>query len=233
MVKPRKNVSKKEIKYSDEDWKRLEQFREDAEKILAGLKKFDVEALAHGSVARGDVNEDSDIDIVTLHTFPSYKVELALEESGFKKTSRKVVMATPWQLPKAHISIGENRIVTFPLEKPKKLEEEFYRFGGAVDLEQVKNGERVPGIDKRLVLIEPIEKGHRESQVTRRGGEVAKILGVSLDIVEERVQVLERRDEIGRTGVFLERELTPDENFEAVWKEIVENNSEVRQRLED
>lgn len=233
MIKPRKTVSRKKIEYSDDDWRRFERFREDAEKILAGLRKFGVEALAHGSVARGDVNKDSDIDIVTLHTFPSYKVELALEESGFKKTSRKIVMATPWQLPKAHISIGENRMITFPLEKPKKLEEEFYRFSGSIDLDQVKSGKRVPGIDKRLVLIEPIEKGHRESQVVGREGKVAKILGVSLDIVEERVQVLKRRDEIGRTGVFLERELTPDENFEAVWKEIVENNSEVRQRLEE
>lgn len=231
MAKPMKTVSRKEVKYSENDWKRLKKLRNDTAEILESLEEFDVNGLAHGSVARGDVKEGSDIDIITLRPTASYKIELALEKSGFKKTKRKIVMATPWQLPKAHINLGKDRIVTFPLTEPKKLEEEFYRFGGSVNLDQVRREKRVSGVDKRLMLIEPTEEGHRESQVMGREGEVAKILGVSLDIVRERVQVLTRRDKIGRTGIFLERELAPRENFETIWKHIVERNPEVKRRF--
>lgn len=232
MAKPRKTVSEKEIAYSEEDWQRFEKFREDTKRILEALDEFNLKGLAHGSVARGDVEEGSDMDIITPQPIASYKIELALGEGGFKKFNRKIVMATPWQLPKAHISIGNNRIVTFPLEKPKKLEEEFYQFGGAVDLKQVEEEERVPGVDKRLILIEPTKEGHKESQVVGREGEAAKRLGVSTDIVHERIQVLTRRDEIGRTGIFLERGLNPNESFEAIWKQIVDTNPEVRRRFE-
>ncbi|MBS3815868.1 MAG: nucleotidyltransferase, partial [Hadesarchaea archaeon] len=137
------------------------------------------------------------------------------------------------QLPKAHIDLGDNELITIPLLEPKKLESEFYQFGGAIGLNEIKNEERASGVDKRLVLVEPTEKGHLESQVIGREGEVAKKLGVSIEIVEERVQVLTRRNEIGRTGVFLKRELSPEENFEAVFKEIIDENPEVKRRVKE
>jgi hypothetical protein len=143
------------------------------------------------------------------------------------------VIATPWQLPKAHIHIDENRLVTFPLIEPKQLELEFYYFGGAVDLEQVEGKIRVPGVDKRLMLIKPTSRGHHESPIIGREAEVAKLIGVSLDIVRERVQILTRRAEVGRTGIFLQRKLAPDENFETVFKQIVKTTPAIKLRLKE
>lgn len=233
MSKPHVTAGKKKIIYSRSRWRLLERFRRSASLILSALEANDIRALVHGSVARGDVDEGSDVDVIIPRVVPSYRIELALSEFGIEPTGKEIVMATPWQLPKAHISLGENRFVSFPLIKPKRLELEFYRFGGAVELSEVEKGERVPGIGKRLLLIEPTEKGHCESQVIGREGEVAKRVGVSIDIVKERVQVLTRRSEIGRTGVFLQRELSPDENFESVLKQIAESNPEVKRRFKE
>lgn len=230
MVSPRKTVEEKKIKYSQEDWKRIENFRKKAREILLALKDYNLEALTHGSVARGDVNEDSDIDIIIPRKVPSFKVELALQEKGFENYDKKIVMATPWHLPKVHYELGGKKMITVPLEKPKKLEEDFYQFGGAADLQKIEGDERVSGVDKRLVLVEPTESGHRESQVFGKEGEVAKKLGVSLEIVEERVEVLTRREEIGRTGIFLEKKLGPQESVETVWKQIRDSNPEISKR---
>ncbi|KXB08528.1 hypothetical protein AKJ56_01060 [candidate division MSBL1 archaeon SCGC-AAA382N08] len=230
MVKPERNVSEKEIKYGEKDWERLKKFRKEAEELLEILNQFNISGLVHGSVARGDVDKNSDIDVIIPDPVPSFKVELALKENGYKNLDRKIVMATPWQLPKAHIYLRDKKMVTIPLKKPKKLEEEFYKFGGAASLSQIKEGKRTPGVDKRLILIEPIEKGHRERQVIGKENEVAKILGVSIEIVEERVHVLTKREEIGRTGIFLEKELTPKESFEEAWRQIVKNNPQITKR---
>ena len=79
-------------------------------------------------------------------------------------------------------------------------------------------------------MIEPTERGHFESQVIRRESEVARIVGVSPDIVKERVRVLTRRDKIGRTGVFLVEHLSEGEQFEEVLKRIIESNPAVRRQ---
>lgn len=233
MNRPRKTFDAREIEYSEEDWKRLERFREETKKILKALKKYEIEGLAHGSVARGDVREKSDIDIIIPQSISSFRAELALEEVGYRNPQRKIVMATPWQLPKGHIILKENRMVTIPLEKPKRLEEDFYRFGGAVTLKQIKESKRVPGVDKRLILIEPTEEGHRETQVVGREEEVAKIIEVSIEIVEERIQVLTKREKVGKTGIFLERKLRPNENFESVWNGIKKKNPEISKRQQN
>lgn len=140
-------------------------------------------------------------------------------------------MATPQHAIKGHIEIGVNRTVTFPLSNLKRREWEFYRFGGVIDLDEIINDKRVVGVDKRLVLIEPTPKGHNESSITGKETTVSGLLGVSLDLVEERARVLRRRDSIGRTGVYLRRELSPEETFEEALKEISERNPIVRRRL--
>ncbi|MEM3105226.1 MAG: DNA polymerase subunit beta, partial [Candidatus Bathyarchaeia archaeon] len=61
--------------------------------------------------------------------------------------------------------------------------------------------------------------------------EVARELGISVAVVEERVRVLKRRDEHGRTGLFVKRLLTEGENFESVLEEIVSKNPPARRRL--
>jgi len=195
------------------------------------LSKHNIESVVHGSAARGDVDENSDVDIFVPSVVPSYKIELALRDAGFHPMKREIVMATPWQLPKAHIYIEDDLSVTFPLVKPRQLELEFYYFGGAADYKQVERGVRVPGVDKRLMLIEPTERGHIESQVVGRGAEVAKRIGVGLDIVRERTQVLTRRADVGHTGIFVQRELAPTENFEAVFNQLVEKNPAMKRRV--
>ena len=230
MFRPRKTYDRKEVKYDDRDWERFRSFRDRTRAILESLSLYNINGLAHGSVARGDVNKDSDIDIIVPYHFSTFRVEVALEESGFNILDRSIVIATPWQLPKAHIQLEEDVMVTIPLEKPKISEDDFYFFGGAVSLKQIEKNKRVAGIDKRLVLIEPTEYGHIESQVVGREGEVAKKLGISIEIVEERVDVLTRRDQVGKTGIFLDRKLTPDESFESVWSKIKKENPEVSKR---
>lgn len=230
MVKPARKADTAEVIYDQKRWRIFEELRGHASRMMSPLANgFD--SVVHGSVARGDVDEKSDVDVFIPRVVPSYKIELALSEAGLKPIKREIVMATPWQLPKAHIYIEEDRSVTFPLVSPKSLELEFYYFGGAAGLNQVEAAVRVPGVDKRLMLIEPTMQGHTESPVVGREAEVAKRVGVSLDIVRERVQVLTRRAEVGHTGIFVQRELAPDESFEAVFKELVENKPAMKLRL--
>ena len=59
----------------------------------------------------------------------------------------------------------------------------------------------------------------------------AKLLGVSVETVLDRVHALRRRDKVGRTGLFIEKELLPGETFESALKELAEKNPAVRRRL--
>jgi len=81
------------------------------------------------------------------------------------------------------------------------------------------------------MLIEPTQKGHVESTIVGQEETIASLLGISVDTVRERVRTLLRRDEVGRTGVFIEKELLPDETFEMALKELAEKNPAVRRRL--
>ncbi|RLG56810.1 MAG: DNA polymerase subunit beta [Hadesarchaea archaeon] len=231
MTKPLHVADIKEVIYSQEHWKLFNELRKKALKMMIPLVKAGFNPIVHGSLARGDVNKHSDVDIFVPRAIPSYKVELVIDEAGFEILKREIVMATPWQLPKAHIYIEENQSITFPLLEPKPLELEFYHFGGAVGLEHIKKDMRVPGIDKRLMLIDPTPRGHVESPVIKREAEAAKRVGVSLDIVRERVQVLTRRAEIGHSGIFIKRELAPEESFESVLRKLIKKNPAVGLRF--
>ncbi len=231
MIRPARVADTTEVAYDQERWRLFEELRKYASRMMKSLVTKGLNPLVHGSAARGDVDKKSDVDVFIPCVVPSYKIELALREAGFSPVKREIVMATPWQLPKAHIYIEEDRSVTFPLVEPKSLELEFYHFGGAVGLEQVEKKARVPGVDKRLMLITPTPKGHTESPVAGREAEVAKRVGVSLDIVRERVQVLTRRVEVGHTGIFVQRELAPDENFETVFNKLLEGKPAMKLRF--
>jgi hypothetical protein len=111
------------------------------------------------------------------------------------------------------------------------VEREFYRFGGEVNLSQLKADLRVSGVDKRLMLIEPDAKGHVESSILGKEEFVAKTLGISAETVLDRVHALTKRDEVGRTGVFLKRELSADETFELALKRLSDYNPAVRRRM--
>lgn len=199
---------------------------------MYALRDAGLDGLIHGSVARGDVSSGSDIDIVIPWVVQSFRVELALDDVGI--TGRKLVQATPNGLIKAHIYLPDNAMVTFPLIQPTDRELDFYSFGGQLgldDLDDIINN-RVPGVDKRLMLIEPTPEGHVESPLSDLSpGVVARKVGVGLDIVEERIRVLMRRARVGTTGIYLDRTLAPDEGFEAVLQEIIAGDSLVRRRV--
>ena len=229
---PREKVvrvwDEREVVYTPKRWRYLREKREKGLGVMERLADFDPRL--YGSVARGDVRRDSDIDIFIPYRTPSYLIELALE-GLFSR--RKIVMATPWHLIKGVIEIDEETTVTFPLIDPTDRELEFYRWGGAIDLWGVKINERVPGVNKKLILIVPTEKGHIEREVVGRESEVAKTLGVSIDIVTERVHVLTRRDAIGRTGIYIDEEVPDWMSFEEALKVIADRDPNVRKKVRE
>ncbi len=221
--------------YDKKRWALLRRLREEAIRIMKPLMEAGITSIVHGSVARGDVHEGSDIDIFVPFTVPSYRIELALERGGFHISHKLVVQATPSSTPKAYIVLDpdEKRVVSFPLGKLAKREYEFYFFGGALDLQGLLRDIRVPGVDKRLVLIEPTPEGHIEYSIIGREAEAARKIGVSVETVLERVRVLMRRDEIGRTGVFVKVELEPWDSIEEVAKRIARDNPLFRRALRE
>ena len=100
-----------------------------------------------------------------------------------------------------------------------------------MDLDSLQQDLRVIGVDKRLMLIEPSVKGHLESSILGREEQTAKILHVSAETVLDRARALLKRDEVGRTGVFIKKELTADETFELTLKKIADVNPAVRRRI--
>jgi len=229
--KPLLRAERLEVIYDEEHWILLRRLREEAIKIMSALDDLRIFSIVHGSIARGDVSEKSDVDIFIPDIVSSFLVEMALERAGIPISRRILIQATPTYSIKAYIEIDEGRSVSFPLSKLRKTEREFYKFGGEATLEMLKKEIRTPGVDKRLMLIEPTAKGHIESSIIGRENEAAKLLGVSVETVLDRVRVLTRRDKIGRTGLFIEKELLPEETFESALKELAEKNPAVRRRL--
>jgi predicted nucleotidyltransferase len=217
---------RRKVVYDDDKWGLLSSIRSKA--LIVMEKISDFQPILYGSVARGDVHKGSDIDFFIEHIPETYLLEMALDDMGIKE--RSIVQATPWHLVKGSITLFTGETITFPITESKLREIEFYYFGGAIELDDLKEDKRVPGVDKRLILIRPTEDGHIEEEITGREAEVSKLLNISIDIVRERSQVLTRRDKIGRTGVYLNRALMHDESFEQVLKEICDKDSNVRRR---
>ena len=231
-VRPTKQGEHKEVTYTSLRRQQLKELREKALRIMDALEAFHLRSLTHGSIARGDVKLGSDVDVFIPEIQSSFIVESALEKAKIPVNSRFIVQATPSYAMKAHIEIDETKTVTFPLMEMRRVEREFYRFGGEVNLAQLKANVRVVGVDKRLMLIEPTEKGHTESCVVGKEEFAAKVLGVATETVLDRVHALLRRDMVGRTGVFVKKELLQDETFELALKRLSEQNPAVRRRME-
>lgn len=218
----------REVSYDDDRWNVLHRLRARTLEVMNQIETTGATPLVHGSVARGDVTESSDIDIIIPHNVSSYKLELALEPY----IHRELVQATPSMVLKGHIHLEDEVIVSFPMFKLMSRENEFYRWGGTLDSKGVRGERRIPGVDKRLILIEPTEIGHIESGVIGHEYEVAKKLGVSIEIARERVRVLTRRDSVGRTGVYQTYELTESESFEEVMKRLQDSDPALRRTIE-
>jgi len=229
--KPVKRAERVEVVYDKKRWKLLRELRSKTVEIMEILDKFHVRSIVHGSIARGDVSETSDIDVFLPDPPSSFMIETVLERSVVQVIRRIVVQATPFYAVKGYIEIDRQRCISFPLVKLRPVEKDFYKFGGEASLSILKKDMRVSGVDKRLMLIEPTPEGHVESTIVDREEAVANLLGLSLHTVLDRVHALLRRDEVGRTGVFIERELAPDETFELVLKKLSDQNPAVRRRL--
>lgn len=232
-TKPKKHADYKEVTYTSRHWALLGEYREKATRIMTALEGFRLHTLVHGSVARGDVNKNSDIDVFIAEPPSSFLVETALEKARIPVSERLLVQATPNYAMKAYIEVDERTSVSFPLMRMRRVEREFYKFGGEITLNHLREGVRVAGVDKRLMLIEPTEKGHTESSIIGREEHAAKILRISVETVLDRARALLRRDEVGRTGVFIKKELTSDETFEMALKKLADENPAVRRRLKD
>jgi predicted nucleotidyltransferase len=230
-TKPKKHADYKEVTYNSARWALLREYREKAAQIMAALESFRLQTLVHGSIARGDVNKNSDIDVFIAEPSSSFLVETALEKARVPVNARLLVQATPNYAMKAYIEIDAKTSVSFPLMRMRRVEREFYKFGGEVTLNQLRSGIRVAGVDKRLALIEPTEKGHTESSIIGREENTAKRLGVSAETVLDRVHALLKRDEVGRTGVFIKKQLASDKTFEMALKKLADENPAVRRRM--
>ncbi|MFX0195481.1 MAG: nucleotidyltransferase domain-containing protein [Candidatus Hodarchaeota archaeon] len=227
-----RTYDRREVHYSKEHWTILRSLREKAKQIMSVLADGGIPTIVHGSLVRGDVSYKSDIDVVVPFPVSSFKIEMLLEqEGGFSIIEKILAQATPNHAIKGHIYLSPEISVTFPLVTFRERELDFYTFGGKLNIEELLKDLRKPGVDKRLVLIEPTEDGHIESPVIGRESLIAKTVGVSIEVVEERVRVLTRRDEVGRTGVFVKIKIAPWETFEDVLKDLAARNPAVRRRL--
>jgi predicted nucleotidyltransferase len=231
--KPSRTSDKVLVTYPTAHWARLDALRERAVHVINALIGWSQTALTHGSVARGDVDDKSDVDVLIPSNVNTQIVEAALENAGFTIFSREIAQATPSHSPKAHIQLDVEQItsVTVPLTPFRSMELEFYAFGGKVALPELKDKIRSPGCTKRLVLIEPTPEGHFESPVVGRESEVARLLGVSVAIVMERVRVLTRRDTVGRTGMYLRIPVRDGESFDEVLQTRVDSDPALRRTL--
>ena len=230
-VKPTRRPDFREVAYDSAHWALLGELREKATRIMNALEGFRLRALVHGSIARGDVNKNSDVDVFIAEPQSSFLVETALDRARVPVNARLLIQATPNYAMKAYIEIDAGASVSFPLMRMRRVEREFYKFGGEVNLNQLKAGTRVAGVDKRLLLIEPTIKGHVESSIIGREEVAAKRLGVSAETVLDRVHALLKRDEVGRTGVFIKKQLASDETFEMALKKLADENPAVRRRM--
>ncbi len=206
----------REVIYDERHWQLLKELRSRALEIMRIFASNGIRVWLHGSIARGDVRAESDIDIVIPVRAPAYLVEYLLEKSGYKPRNRYIVVATPTSTPKGVIVLDdfERVTVSFPLFDFKPQELEFYKFGGYLEYSELLENKRVPGVNKNLVLVKPTERGHEELPVIGWEDYVARVLGVDIEVVIERVKVLTRRDEVGRTGIFAKVVLLPSESFE-------------------
>jgi len=220
-----------DVVYSDRHWEMLDEQRARAISIMRPLHDSHIHCTVYGSMARGDTSESSDIDVF-IPTPPSpTMIEAILESSGIRYRERQIIQATPSYAAKGYIIIDDLHGYSFPLVDMRPNEAEFTRFAGQVSFTDLGNNLRVLGVNKELLLIEPTNTGHTETPVQGIEGIVARKLGVDIRIVNERVRALKRREKVGRTGVFIKRDLGPDETFSSVFQELIRIKPALRRRI--
>ena len=230
-AKPVRRAESREVIYDDARWALLREYREKAKHVMKALESSCLQTLVHGSLARGDVTKNSDVDIHLREQASSFLVETALEKAKITVNNRILIQATPTYAVKAYIEIDPKTSVSLSLTRLRKVETEFYKFGGEATLSQLEANKRVAGVNKRLMLIEPTEKGHFESSIMGCEEQTARILGISTETVRDRVRALTKRDEVGRTGVFIKKEVSNGETFEMALKKLSDENPALRRKM--
>ncbi|MFX0211282.1 MAG: nucleotidyltransferase domain-containing protein [Candidatus Hodarchaeota archaeon] len=222
------------IAFSEETTQVLQIKRNRAKLFLEIIAENNIPSYIYGSIVRGDITKTSDIDVIIPYPVSSMLLELTLEK--LKIESRNISQATPNHTPKAHIRFSNETTVTFPLIPFRDREANFYHFAGVCTLAELNLNQLKPGVNKRLELIKPISKsgvkGFVIAPVIGQESYVAKLLNIPLDVVQERVRVLTQRDKRGRTGVFLNRPLDDDEQFEKVLYNLKAQNVALRRYLQ-
>jgi|BEDMetMinimDraft_2_1075160.scaffolds.fasta_scaffold00126_4 Predicted nucleotidyltransferase len=217
-----------EVNYSQEHWKLFWNMRKDGINIIEKLKSIGLRSYLFGSLARGDVNEKSDIEIVVLE---DYSIRVEMIEDLFYVNHKFIILSTPTSTPKGYICLDlECRIViSFHLTKLTHRDEEFYKFGGITD----SAIQRVPGVNKKLKFVIPTKEGHIEEYVIGNEDRVSSILGVSRSIVEERISMIMRRKFNRRNGIFLKYTLSPSEDFRSAIESIMVKNKVFKKIIEE
>jgi predicted nucleotidyltransferase len=238
---PREKVSRSHVKrfvsLTSEKKRILLQLRSKAFHVISAIQtQGNFSAIVHGSIARGDVDKHSDVDISILDPISTFSIEYAIDSSPQKigVIGKRISMATPNHAIKGHLILDNGSELTIPLCSLKQREIDFYKFSGFLtlnELEDEKQLVRVSGVNKRLLFIEPTEKGHWEGSILGKEHEIARKLQVPIDVVKERVRVLSQRDHVGRTGQFISRKVPTDSHFESVLKRLQDRNPAVRRRL--
>lgn len=219
------------VHYSEEQWRLLEHLRRRAGEIIAALAGSGIRAYAVGSVARGDVTPQSDIDIHTDEYTPTFIITTQLARHGFKVERFELVQATPEKAIKIVVVIDEKVSISIPASRLTRTEEEFKKFAGYVSLDDLRSNVRVPGVNKRLLLIKPTEYGHVERSVLGFENETAQILGISLETIQERIRMRFRRATKARAGLFLHEILPPDASPEKTLLQLAKKLPSLRQKL--
>jgi uncharacterized protein len=220
-----------EVVYNEEHWNLLRDKREKALEVCDPLNEKGIPLIIFGSTARGDVKPNSDLDIFINANLPPFQIELALESGDLQIIGKEIVQATPSDVVKGHIYLSDDVSITLFLSSATNAHFEFYKFGGAINFKEFEQGKRAPGVNKSLDIIIPTEKGHKKMSLLGNEKLACEIIGISPKIIEIRKRVLMKRDQIGRTGIFLKETIGPNDSFGETLQKLNDSNAFVRRKL--